>query len=194
MWWARLLNVIAGLLSGGAAPAAATSYESIQTTTLSASQQTISFTSIPSTYKHLQIRMIARSDRASNPASNVLLTFNSDTAANYSYHELDGDGASAYGGGSAGTSNVPMQRISGNTAGSNVFGALVVDILDYQNANKYKTLRYLGGYDNNGSGEIYLGSGNWRSTSAVSRIDLQTINGTYNFVSGSSFALYGIKG
>jgi hypothetical protein len=194
MWWARLLNVISGLLSGGAAPAAATSYESIATTTLGANQLTISFTSIPSTYKHLQIRLLARTDRAGNPASNVLLNFNSDTSANYSYHDLDGDGASAYSSGSASTSNIATQRISGNTAGANVFGAIVIDILDYQNTNKYKTVRYLGGYDNNGGGEIYLGSGNWRSTSAITQIDLTSINGTANFKQYSSFALYGIKG
>jgi hypothetical protein len=185
--------ITAGLFSTGVA-ASTTSYESIATTTLGANQLTISFTSIPSTYKHLQIRLLARTDRAGNPASNVLLNFNSDTTANYSYHDLDGDGASTYSSGSASTSNIATQRISGNTAGANVFGAIVIDILDYQNTNKYKTVRYLGGYDNNGGGEIYLGSGNWRSTSAITQIDLTSINGTANFKQYSSFALYGIKG
>lgn len=188
-----MLNQIAAIHGTGVA-VLTNSYESIQTVTLTGTQQTISFTSIPSTYKHLQLRLLARTDRPSNIAANVILTFNSDTVANYSHHDLTGNGSSVYANGSASTSNIATQRISGSTAAANVFGAIVMDILEYTNTNTYKTLRYLGGFDNNGSGEIYFGSGNWRSTTAVNRIDLQTINGTQNFVSGSKFALYGIKG
>ena len=70
-----------------------------------------------------------------------------------------------------------------------IFGTFIVDILDYANTNKYKTMRALDGFDANGSGYAVLWSGNWRSTSAVSTI---TITGG-TFAQYSSFALYGIK-
>ena len=54
------------------------SYESIQTTTLSSSQSTISFTSIPATFKHLQIRCIARCTSANSFAQFIEATFTSD--------------------------------------------------------------------------------------------------------------------
>ena len=52
-------NAIAGLYAGGVPPVT-TAYESIATTTLSSTQATITFSSIPSTYEHLQIRWIAK--------------------------------------------------------------------------------------------------------------------------------------
>jgi len=69
----------------------------------------------------------------------------------------------------------------------------VIDILDYANANKYKTIRSLSGTDyNNSNGRLFYSSGNWRSTSAVTTITLTNDSGT-NFTQYSSFALYGVK-
>lgn len=70
--------------------------------------------------------------------------------------------------------------------------AVVVDILDYANTNKNKTIRVLAGVDNNGSGEVALNSGLWPSTSALNTIKILTTSGNLNQY--SSFALYGIKG
>lgn len=169
------------------------SFESIATTTVGAGgQATITFSSIPSTYKHLQVRYMARTNRAAT--QDFLLTrFNSDTGSNYSYHQLAGDGSAA--GSSAGATQTSMQ--SGMTAGgsttASIFGAGVIDILDYGDTNKYKTLRTLDGMDRNGAGQVEMYSGNWRSTSAVSTITI-TSYGSANFVEYSSFALYGIRG
>jgi hypothetical protein len=81
----------------------------------------------------------------------------------------------------------------GNSA--SIFGSGVVDILDYKNTNKNKTIRSIGGYDINGSGSGYaytsFYSGNWRSTSAVTSITFTMVAGDY--AQYSSFALYGIK-
>jgi hypothetical protein len=83
-------------------------------------------------------------------------------------------------------------RIGGANAGTNTFGSIVIDILDYQNTNKFKTARGLGGSDNNGNGEIYLTSGLWRDTSAITSVSLFPGVGT-TFNQYSSFALYGIN-
>ena len=84
-------------------------------------------------------------------------------------------------------------RFPGATSSANIFGAIVIDILDYANTSKYKTARLLGGADQNGSGEVWSHSGNWRNTTAISSIKLlEAVTG--NFVQYSHFALYGIKG
>ncbi len=191
-----MLNVISGLLSGAGAPASTTSYESISTVTVGAGgSSSITFSSIPSTFKHLQIRGIARSTRA---ATNdyVRMQFNSDTTStNYRDHLLYGTGSAAAAGDDGNNAGIFLHRISGSTATSGVFGTLVIDILDYTSTAKLKTTRQLGGFDNNGSGEIDFGSGLWLKTpEAITTIKLEAQAGTSNFAQYSSFALYGIKG
>jgi len=169
----------------------ASSYESIATTTVGAGgSSTITFSSIPSTYTHLQVRILARS---TYPALNtsVIMRANSDTASNYSYHSLSGDGATASSYGVATDVFGLIQSYPGSSAAANIFGVGVVDILDYANTNKYKTIRTLGGQDRNGSGSVNFMSQSWRSTSAINTLTFTTDN---NYAQYSSFALYGIKG
>lgn len=178
-----MLNNIVALLTGGAA-ASTTAYESIATVTVGAGgSSSITFSSIPSTYKHLQIRGY----NTNNVIGWVQVQFNNDsTSGNYKQHELRGDGSAA----SATSSNV-ITCISAylhNTSPSSG----VIDILDYTNTSKNKVSRTLGGYDANGSGYISLTSGLWLSTSAISTITITS--STANFNQYSQFALYGIKG
>jgi hypothetical protein len=188
-----MLNSLIGIIASSGGVTSTNSYESIATTTVGAGgASSITFSSIPSTYQHLQIRMLARSTTAAGN-SNAYIQFNSDTAANYSFHELTGSGGTA---GSAGSASITGPRICNYPAASStasMFGGGVIDILDYKDTNKYKTYRSLNGNDQNGSGYIILFSGNWRSTSAVSSIVIGDNSGG-NFVQYSSFALYGIKG
>ena len=168
-------------------------YESIATTTLSSSTASVTFSSIPQTYKHLQLRLMARDTRTitGNP---IDMYVNSDsTYTNYANHYLSGSGSSASsGGGQAASQFLPAGVSAGASAGSNIFGVAVMDFLDYTNTNKYKTVRALSGYDNNGSGEADFLSGVWLNTSAITSILLYPRTST-NFVQYSSFALYGIK-
>jgi hypothetical protein len=183
-------NAIAGLYGIGVAPEV-NSYESIATTTVgSGGSSSISFTSISSTYTHLQLRIIGRS--LSPATTQISIRFNSDSGGNYSEHQIRGDGSavSTYGG--ASVSAVQTGILPGTNQSANVFGVLVVDILDYKDTNKYKTVRMLTGYDNNGSGSIGLYSAGWRSTSAITAIEA-FVSG-YNFVQYTQIALYGIKG
>ena len=181
-----MLNTIAGILGISGIP---TDYESIATTTVGAGgTSTITFSSIPSTYSHLQIRYIGR-----NSVNNsvIKITLNSDTATNYSLHYLYGNGATVTAGGAASQSNMEA-NMAVSSYSANVFGCGVMDLLDYANTNKYKTLRVLNGFDNNGSGQVTFSSGSWRNTNAVTSITLIP-NSSGNFEQYSSFALYGIK-
>ena len=162
----------------------------IATVTLNTATATITFSDIPQNYEHLQVRVIAR-DTGAASIRQIYGRFNSDSGTNYSWHDLEGDGTSVtvYTGTNANKFWCFYYPTPTQTA--NVFNGGVIDILDYANTNKYKTVRSLGGVDLNGSGEISLSSGSWRSTSAINSITLlaeQTAFAQY-----SSFALYGIK-
>ena len=186
-------NAIAGIYGIGVTPVL-TAYESIATVTVGGGgSSTITFSSIPSTYTHLQIRWIAKTNRADTDDV-VQMQFNSDTGANYSWHGLAGTGSVAGANAGASQSNIEIKwGATGNSGATNIFASAIIDILDYADTNKYKTTRRLGGADLNGSGQIYLSSGNWRSTSAITSIVLNRQYGS-NFLQYSSFALYGIKG
>jgi hypothetical protein len=160
----------------------------------SAGAATIEFASIPSTYTHLQIRGIARKNGSTNDTVGMQMTFNGDTASSYNTHFLQGDGSSAFAYTTgASRANIDSIYLAGGGMTANTFGVQVIDILDYANTNKYKTTRQLSGVSSNASSAIdyiLLGSGLWRSTSAITSI---TLTGN-SFVQYSQFALYGIKG
>jgi len=186
-----MLNNIVGLLAPQVA-ASTNSYESIMTANGTGSSGTISFTSIPATYKHLQIRFLTRSTRSAT-SSNIFIGFNSDsTTGNYYGHMIEGNGSAASASAKIGTSTSFMSATSAASNTSGIFSGGVIDVLDYANTNKYKTSRGLSGYDANGSGLLYLASGLWMSTAAISSIQITDPLG--NFATNSSFALYGIKG
>jgi hypothetical protein len=183
---------ILGIWASGATPSKQNSYESIATVDVGLlGSSMITFSSIPSTYQHLQVRLIARGSNA-NTYDSYLVRTNSDTGSNYTFHSLDGTGTAASVGAIAPYSGYRGCELTGATATSGMFGVGVVDILDYANTNKYKTARMLGGNDRNGSGSLSLTSGVWMNTAAVTRIDIIPVFGS-TFVQYSSFALYGIK-
>ena len=175
--------ITAGFLGGAATPLLG-DYESIATYTLSSAQNTITFSSIPQTYTHLQIRGIFNTS-----AGDLLIARVNNATTNYSYHSVYGNGTSAAAGGGGGASGMYVGDPS--VATSN-FAGVVLDVLDYTNANKNKTFRALAGYDANGSGTIRLWSGMYYgATTAIDRIDLVTSSS--NMLQYSSFALYGVK-
>ena len=181
---------ILGILAS--AGAVRNSYESIATANASGSSNTISFTAIPATYKHLQIRFITRSTRSAT-SSNIFIGFNSDTTTgNYYGHMLEGNGSAVSAAAKIGTSTSFMSATSAASNTSGIFSGGVIDILDYANTNKYKTSRGVSGYDANGSGLLYLASGLWMNTAAITSIEITDALG--NFATNSTFALYGIKG
>jgi hypothetical protein len=187
----RILGVTASGVSNSG------DFELISTTILPSAQSSVVFSNLgdySSTYKHLQIRAATRNDRSGFPASLTAIRLNADTAGNYSWHSLRGDGSSVS---SEGVANSTLMRVSfvpSATSTANSFDGLVVDILDAYSTTKNKTIRSLGGIAST-QNNISLMSGNYRSLSAVSSITiLDEVSGSNNFVSGSRFSLYGIRG
>ena len=177
----------------GAFSAVSGYFESIATVTVgSGGSSYIEFTSIPATYTHLQIRYIARTNRATYGVESFKINVgvsSADTGANYTRHYLLGDGSSVAA--AADTSATYWEGVNdfGTTTGGS-FGAGVIDILDYANTSKYKTARALAGVDKNGGGYMFLLSGSWRNTNAITSLKIYPAAGTFNQY--TSIALYGI--
>lgn len=179
-----ILGIIASSFRSAAGPEGA--YDALATVTVpSGGAASITFAGIPSGYKHLQIRFSA--NNASN--QNIFLRFNGDATTNYARHFLYGDGSSAASG--AVSSDVNLS-IGYTSTTANIFGAGVVDVLDYTSTSKNKTIRSLAGYDANGSGLSVLYSGVWFKTpEAITSMSI--FAGAGNINQYSSFALFGVK-
>ena len=187
-----MLNSLIGIIasSGGVAGG---DYESIATTTVGAGgAATITFSSIPSTYQHLQIRGIARNTDTGGSNIGNAIRLNSDSGSNYATHYLFGDGSSVFSQVTAPNSFIALGDMPTSGMLASTFSTYVIDVLDYGNTNKNKTVRTLSGFDRNGAGWIGLSSGVWMNTGAVTSITLIPYGA--NFAQYSSFALYGIKG
>ena len=160
------------------------------------SSGTITFSSIPSTYKHLQVRMMTRRTTAVTDSSGMRTRLNGNTS-NYTYHGLYGTGSTvaAFGGGTGGYNAMPSPETIGNSAASGILSVCIMDITDYASNTKNKTIRTFEGYDANGSGIVMLQSSVWVDTTAVTSLEISTNNtGSVFWTSNSTFALYGMKG
>jgi hypothetical protein len=181
-----ILGVVASGISGNLfAPSGA--YDSIATVTVGAGgAATITFSSIPQTYTHLQIRCFAKSTGPTNGENTSIYFNNTSNSTGYAYQVLRGDG------GSTAAASASNSRIVANVGTSNVsYSAMIIDVFDYTNTNKNKTVRNLFGFDSSGAGYVGLNSTLVPQTAATTQIDIDL---NYNFAQYSSFALYGIKG
>ena len=167
------------------------SYESIASATGTGSSGTITFSSIPSTYQHLQIRGIMRSTAAGVGQDSLAIRANGDTSSVYSFHFLDN--ITAYNSASnsyifTSYSNVPL---AGHTA--NYTGSVVIDLHNYASTTQNKTFRFSSGLVIPASVLTEsVGSGLYQSTSAVNSVSLFMTSGSW--ATTTQFALYGIKG
>jgi hypothetical protein len=161
---------------------------------LSSSAASVTFSSIPQGFKHLQIRAIARTDRGFGNDT-LGLRVNGDTGSNYARHILRGTGSSVVSGAVTSTSAWGIQSISASSAETGNFAPVVVDLLDYASTSKNTTMRAINGFHTASYGfyEISLNSGLWMNTAAVTELNFYSITG-FNFISGTRFSLYGIRG
>ena len=181
-----------GILQSQAAGGGAGAYDLLETINITAEGSSFSFTGLDSysDYQHLQMRMILGKGDSSGNLNSFYLRFNSDGGTNYNSHQLTGTGSAVSANAFTNEALVRLTEVKSRNGNNGIFGAVIVDILDFSDTNKYKTVRYLGGGNNTSEQKITLGSSAWRSTSAITRID--------NYSSfagpGSRISLYGIKG
>ena len=184
-----------GIVAGSFPIAAGGDFESIATVTVgSGGASSIEFTSIGTDWQHLQIRGVFRESRALTSTAAMQIRVNGDTGSNYTYHWLYGTGSSAAAGAGASQSIGAVTDIPRNSETSSAFAAAVIDILDYDNTSKNKTIRIFGGYEgNNSNGIVMVNSSLWMSTSAITSILLRPSGGSGDFVQHTTAALFGIK-
>jgi hypothetical protein len=177
--------------AGAGGLVAAGDYELISTTLISSNTPSVTFdvSSFASTYKHLQIRATARSGQT---ASGEYINVRLNGATSYWHHGLEGNGSTVTSYGSS-TSSMAMAQVARGDSTASSFGAGVIDILDPFSTTKNKTLRGLGGITTSGATNIALRSGSWASTDAVTSVTCLPFSAD-NWVAGSRFSIYGLKG
>ena len=160
----------------------ATTYTPIATTTLGSAQTSVTFSSIPATYTDLILVY-----SGTNSAQDVYVQVNGDTGTNYSTTILTGNGttASSLRYSSATKFNVDSNGIPGSTTPN----TSLIHFMNYSNTTTYKTILVRTSNATYGTDAVV---GLWRSTSAINQISLSNAS-SYNWSSGSTFSLYGIK-
>ena len=170
-----------------------TTYTLINSNVLSSSAASVTFSAIPATYTDLVLRISARTDNAGTD-DGVNLTINSTAGTAYSRTFLYGDGATATSGRTASTSrfSISPTGVNGNTTTANTFGNAEIYIPSYL-ISQNKPIGYFGAYENNATtAKLGAYAGLWQNTAAITQLDLTPSTGT-NFLSTSSFYLYGIS-
>jgi hypothetical protein len=180
-----------GLLSQGGGGGAAGAFEQIATAYGTGSSGVVTFSSIPSTYTHLQIRYTAKN---TSSLANMNITFNGVTSASYARHHVVGSANTASVGNASSDNSISLLNAITASTTANMATAGVIDILDYTNTNKNKTLRaFYGVVDTSSSTSfVYQASGLLTSTTAITSVTLTA--SANNYATMSRFSLYGIKG
>jgi hypothetical protein len=193
-----ILGIWASSFRSAAGPVGA--YDALATITVpSGGVASITFSGIPTGYKHLQLRTIDQNNRTTYTTSDNTLRINGDTGNNYANHSMASNqagGSTVDAGSGSSIAGIYTYTTTSSVAG-NTFGSTIIDFLDYANVNKNKTVRILSGADTNGATAGYTGcikfaSGLWMSTSAITSITVSPQFGSL-LTQNSSFALYGVK-
>jgi hypothetical protein len=153
------------------------SYVALGTTTLSSAASSITFSSIPATYKDL----IVIGNFNGGTAGTFSIRLNGDSGTNYSRVWMLGSGS---GSGNSGTSTNNAYRLF-SYGSTRAVG--IAQLMDYSASDKQKTLLWRG---NDASAEVIAIAGRWANTSVVTSLNVFSQDGT--FASGSTFSLYGV--
>ncbi len=168
-------------------------YELIATEILGSTEASVTFdvSSLGSTYKHLQVRLVARASGSLTGARDLFIRFNGDTGSNYTSHNLRGTGSAVQSNSLTSRTNILNEStFVNNNEAANIFGLAVIDILDPFSTTKNTTTRSLGGF-NGSTSRLYLGSGVFRSTAAITSVNIGPA--IDSILADSRFSIYGIK-
>jgi hypothetical protein len=180
-----------GILSQGG-PAGGGAFELIETQILGSTTTAVTFSAIPTIFKHLQIRITSRNTTAA-ASRPITLRMNADTGANYAYHYIRGNGFGGVAATTSGQTSMIIGLSPGSTEAANIFAVAMVDILDYGNTNKTKAVRaFTARYSS--ESHIEQTGGNWNSTTAITSIEVADRSLSSSFAAGTRISLYGIGG
>jgi hypothetical protein len=166
-------------------------YTLINSTTLTTSALTVALSSIPATYTDLVCIVSARTDRSGQATDGLNVKINTDDGNNYSSTHMTGDGSTAASSREVSSSRWLTQsaNLPGATATSGIYSSIILHFEDYANTTTYKSM--IGRFDL-ATSITGASVGLWRNTAAISTLTFISRNNA-NFVSGSTFKLYGIE-
>lgn len=166
-------------------------YDSLGSITVPSAVTTVTMTGIPQGYKNLQLRILARSDRASTETF-LYCRINEDTGNNYSRHAFRGSGSAASTDNDVPFAGLALERIPAGSQPANYYGALIVDFPDYAHPQKNKTVNHIGGYSINGTGQVIVETNAWRSNEPIRSLTF-TIGDGGNISANTKISMYGIR-
>lgn len=164
-------------------------YTLISSNVLSSSAASVTFSAIPATFTDLVLRNSTRS----SGSGAVFLQINGDTSSLYSTTRLRGTGATVSSGRETNDTSLYFGLDVYSTSTANTFTSQEIYIPNYTVAQNRAISNFLVQENNAASTDtnIDITAGLYRSTTAITSLTIfKTSN---NFVSGSSFYLYGIK-
>lgn len=170
-------------------------FSSIATFSLNGETSSVTFTNIPQNYKHLELRILAKTTRSggNNYVQDGTLRFNDDSGAVYSYHFMYAFGGSAAGG-ATGQTGAQLQVFSADGDGAipNAFAPVIVKISDYSANYKNKVLSTFGGSITTSS-YVDLVAYNTHSWYSITPITSITVSAGNSLKANSRIALYGVS-
>lgn len=159
------------------------------------STASMTFSSIPQTYQHLQLRISARMISSQTTPYDLTITVNGANPSTFSSHSMRGDGFNCFSGGATSDNVFRFVTCVANAAHtSNMFSGHIIDIYDYTSTGKFKTAKAHSGVKSLDTstpqnGQILIQSSLWSSTNAITSLDIGSFG---NFVAGTTATLYGI--
>jgi len=167
-------------------------YTLISSNVLSSSAASVTFSAIPSTYTDLVVRISARGSRAA-VVDNIVVRYNSDSSAIYSTTMITGAGSTTSSFGTSGNTSFTFNTSNGNTTTANSFGSTEIYIPNYLSTTS-KPISTISLSETNSATDNYLRAlaDLFRNTSAITSMTFTPEIGP-NWLTGSSFYLYGIK-
>jgi hypothetical protein len=178
-------------------------YTPIATQTLTSSASSVTFASIPQGYTDLVMVINARTDRndqANRPTDLIKVIYNGSSASYYSDTVIgSNESSSPYSYRETNQAFMAVGAVPGAQSNANEFGTNLFNFQSYSNTSTFKTMLARGGNATTVSPGYFQGAmvGLWRGSTgstfeAITSITLAPYVGP-NFVSGSTFALYGIQ-
>jgi hypothetical protein len=168
----------------------APTYELIASNTLTTSAASVTFSSIPATYTDLVLRVSVRNANAATTGT-LRIELNGDTAANYSFTALNGDGSVAASSRSDNRNDISAGLVNAGTSTSNTFSSIEFYFPNYTSTVNKPVSVFTAQENNTTAADIRVIAGLYRNSTAINQIVANSQGA--NFVSGSSFWLYGIK-
>lgn len=179
--------ILLGILNSQTVSGGGSSYDLLETTTLGSDTLQVSFTNLNnySAYKHLQFRLTVRdTDGAETPGSaQIYLNGGGSTR----HHFLRANGSSV----TSGNNTTYLQDFQvRNNLPSDIYTGAIINILDFSNTSKNKTVQSFDGYAASANSRIHLRSFFRDNTAAITSVIFEA---QVNWKTGSRFSLYGIK-